>query len=321
MASPSRGIPLSPSADDASRLRAADLPGLRRAVLEWFDSTGRALAFRGPTTPYGVLVAEVMAQQTQVSRVEVFWRAFMARFPTVPALASASPGEVVRAWGGLGYNRRALNLHRAARTIVERHGGEVPSEVRALEELPGVGRYTARAVAAIAFGRRVGAVDTNVRRVVGRVIGGAGAAGDGAQLPSHDAVQAAADALVDPVRPGEWTHALMDIGSAVCRPRSPECGACPLRRWCTFPRLGARVRGGPPGVTSRRAASPPFRSTRRWLRGRLIEALCGSPDGEWRTLSGPIGEHPAEAVDVALRALAAEGLVERDAHGRVRLSR
>jgi len=208
----------------------ADVVGLRAALLAWFDRGGRALAFRAQREPdpWAVLVSEVMAQQTQVARVDGKWRAFMDRFPTPADLAAAPLGDVIRAWSGLGYNRRAVDLQRAARAIVE-SGGAVPADVAALEALPGVGPYTARAVAAIAFGKAVGAVDVNVRRVLGRLT-----TGESAPVPAR-AVQAAADALVDPGRPGDWTHALMDLGATVCRPGRPACDVCPIRAWCTFP--------------------------------------------------------------------------------------
>src|SRR6185369_6681899 len=163
----------------------------RAAVLAWFAEVGRALAFRGTRDPYAILVSEVMAQQTQVARVVVAWGRFMNRFPTVAALAAATPADVLRAWQGMGYDRRALNLRRAARAIVEAHGGRVPNDVAALEHLPGIGPYTARAVASIAFGARVGAVDTNVRRVLGRVLAGQDA---GALTPTE--LQSMADASV-----------------------------------------------------------------------------------------------------------------------------
>ena len=144
----------------------------RDAILDWYAAHGRTLAFRATTDPYAILVSEAMAQQTQAARAGEAWIRFMEAFPTAEALAAATPADVLRAWQGLGYNRRALNLWRAARQIVEVHGGEVPADLRALEALPGVGPYTARAVAAIAFGMPVGAVDTNVRRVLGRMVAG-----------------------------------------------------------------------------------------------------------------------------------------------------
>jgi len=197
----------------------------RAAVLSWYDERGRALAFRGTRDPYAILVSEVMAQQTQVSRVVLAWSRFLERFPSIADLAAASPADVLREWRGMGYDRRALNLHRAARLIVAEHDGHVPRDVASLERLPGIGPYTARAVASIAFGMPVGAVDTNVRRVLGRALGGPDGL-SGAQL------QAAADASADRRRPGDWTHALMDIGATVCRPTGPRCHDCPLQAWC-----------------------------------------------------------------------------------------
>jgi A/G-specific adenine glycosylase len=219
-------------------------------------------------------------------------------------LAAASTADVLRAWQGLGYNRRALNLQRAARQIVERHDGRVPSELDALEALPGVGSYTARAVAAIAYNRAIGAVDTNVRRVLGRIV-----AGDAAAMPAG-AMQHLADASVPPDRAADWTHALMDLGATVCRPRRPSCDACPASRWCAFGR--ARPAVDEPRPVRTRASTNAFASTSRWLRGRIVDRLRLAPDGAWTPIQGPIGEHDEAAVMSALRALAAEGLIELD---------
>ena len=208
----------------------AEIARLRASVLAWFDRTARAFEFRGIRDPYAILVSEFILQQTQASRGEPAWRAFMARFPTVAALASASPGDVLRQWSGLGYNRRALNLQRTARAIVERHGGRVPDDLAALEALPGVGPYTARAVAAIAFGQPVGPVDTNVRRVLGRVVTGHGSSHDpGEAMPARQ-LQALADALVPEARPADWTAALMDIGATLCRPTAARLCCLPAGR-------------------------------------------------------------------------------------------
>lgn len=296
------------------------------AVLAWYDARGRTLPFRGTTDPYAILVSEVMAQQTRISRVAEAWRRFVDRFPSVEALAGASPADVLRAWRGMGYDRRALNLRRAARAIVERHGGRVPGSVAELEALPGVGPYTARAVAAIAFGRPVGAVDTNVRRVLGRALAGAP---DG--LPPRR-LQAAADASVPAGRPADWTHAVMDVGATLCRSRQPACEPCPARPWCAYAAgaTSGAVSGGSamPGRAARTSgaaragrASPPFASTTRWLRGRIMDRLRDGPADGWTAVRGPIGGHGVEAVREALAALAAEGLVELDGgrpdHGRL----
>ncbi len=286
-------------------------PEAASAILDWYDAQGRTLPFRGIRDPYAILVSEAMAQQTQVARVAERWVSFLGRFPTVAALAAATPAEVLREWRGLGYNRRALNLWRAARTIVERHGGVVPSEVAALAALPGVGPYTARAVAALAFAQAVGAVDTNVRRVLSRIVRGSSGV---APRP----LQAAADDAVSAERPADWTHALMDLGATVCRATRPDCGACPVRAWCRFAaeagegHVPSRTASTRAPRSSGAASAPRFPSTSRWLRGRLLDRLRDAHGDGWVDMGGPVGEHDAAAVDLALAAMAAEGLIERD---------
>ncbi len=289
---------------------------LRAAILDWYAARGRTLPFRDTTDPYAILVSEVMAQQTQAARAGDAWTRFMTRFPTAESLAEAPPADVLRAWQGLGYNRRAMNLQRAARVIVERHAGQVPSDLHELEALPGVGPYTARAVAALAFGLPVGAVDTNVRRVLGRVVAGDVGVMDPATL------QVVADASVPPDQPGFWTHALMDIGATKCHPRRPACEGCPARPWCRYA-ASAEVGAAAPGVAAvsalpaRASARPavreraaPFASTSRWLRGRIVDRLRAVPNGEWLVVDSTIGGHDEAAVETALRALACDGLIE-----------
>ena len=225
-------------------------PETQAAILAWYDARGRTLPFRGQRDPYAILVSEVMAQQTQISRVAEQWATFMTTFPTVASLANAPIADVLRAWRGLGYNRRALNLQRAARVIVSEHGGPVPSSLDELLGLPGVGPYTARAVAALAFGQAVGPVDTNVRRVLGRLVSADG-------VTSARELQSIADESVPPARPADWTHALMDLGATVCRPAAPRCAECPAARWCrSATRVTRRVRRGEqlPAPPSRRRA-------------------------------------------------------------------
>jgi A/G-specific adenine glycosylase len=301
-------------------------PALRDAVLGWYARTGRELAFRATRDPWAILVSEAMAQQTQAARAADAWTAWMRRFPTVESVASAPPADILRAWAGLGYNRRAVHLHRAAKAIVARHGGQVPDNVEALLTLPGVGPYTARAVAAIAFGRRVGAVDTNVRRVLGRVV-----AGDPGRL-APGAMQALADAAVPPRRSGTWTHALMDLGARVCRPRRPQCDECPARPWCTYagearaagrrgdaagtPAAGPATETRRRPLTEPRRPAPRFETTSRWLRGRILARLREVPGDGWVSVHGPIGDHSSEAVARALVALEADGLLELAGEGR-----
>lgn len=285
-------------------------PAARAAILAWYRERGRPLAFRRTTDPYAILVSEAMAQQTQAARAAAFWERFMVRFPTVDDLAAATPADVLRVWAGLGYDRRALALWRAARVIVSEHGGRVPDSVTALQALPGVGPYTARAVAALAYGVAVGAVDVNVRRVLGRVV-----AGSESGLSTRD-LQAVADEAVPSDAPGAWTHALMDLGATVCRPRTPACPACPALAWCRYATDGGAGAGAAPRPTPGRvlrAPAAPFPSTTRWLRGRILDRLRGLPDGRWATISGPIGDHDGPAVRAAVRALAREGMIELDA--------
>jgi len=254
-----------------------------------------------------------MAQQTQIARVGEAWSEFTAAFPSFERLAAASPADVLRAWHGLGYNRRALNLWRAARIVVDDHGGRLPADIVALERLPGIGPYTARAVAAIAFGMAVGAVDTNVRRVLGRTVTGAA---DGL---APAGLQRLADASVPMDRAADWTHALMDIGATFCRTSRPDCEPCPAREWCRYAAAASREASTPhvaaapavrrPTVARERAA--PFSSTSRWLRGRILDRLREAEGADWHELTVPIGDHDGVAVTRALGLLAAEGLVER----------
>ena len=209
-------------------LQAADsssLKGIRDLLLAWYASGHRDFPWRHTSDPYAVLVSEVMLQQTQASRVAERFPAFMSRFPTAGALASATEAEVLSAWSGLGYNRRALALRRAAAEVAA-HGW--PHEVAALQRLPGLGPYTARAVASLAFGEPVGVVDTNVRRWLVRRFG---LAADGPRRELQDLANALALAG-DRADAAPWTHATMEFGAAICRPRAPRCGDCPIADGC-----------------------------------------------------------------------------------------
>jgi A/G-specific adenine glycosylase len=286
---------------------------LQAAVLDWYRAEGRVFDFRTTRDPYAILVSETMAQQTQIARVVGYWRAFLTAFPTFEALAGSRTAEVLRAWQGLGYDRRALNLQRCARIVVAEFGGKLPSEVAVLERLPGIGPYTARAVAALAFDRPVGAVDVNVRRVLSRVVAGRDAAS-----MTESAVQAVADSMVPSDRPGEWTHALMDVGATFCRARAPRCEACPARKWCRYAQApGAEPSDASAGITKRakrpgpvRGGAVPFPSTSRWLRGRILDRLRAATDDAWTEFSDGIGTHRLPAVQAALAALANEGMIE-----------
>jgi A/G-specific adenine glycosylase len=290
-------------------LAGLDLAAFRRAVLDWFDARGRVFPFRGTTDPYLVLVSEVLLQQTQISRGGPAWVRFTAEFTTVESLAAATPAAVLRAWQGLGYNRRAINLQRAARIVVEDLGGAFPRDVAGLERLPGVGPYTARAVASIAFRIPTGAVDTNVRRVLGRVLAGGP---DG--LTARE-LQAAADKVVDPEQPDDWTHALMDIGSTLCKPVKPLCPDCPVVAFCQY---AAGVRAASPAAVRPRTAKAPgghFEASTRWLRGRILDQLREAPGDAWTVFGRPIGRHDRAAIGVSLRAMERDGLLELDRDG------
>jgi A/G-specific adenine glycosylase len=272
---------------------------LQSAALEWYAENGRDLAFRRTSEPWAVLVSEVMAQQTQAARAAEAWTIFIDRYPTPAALAAASIANVIRAWRGLGYNRRAVALRAAAIRIVEDHCGRVPDSLEALIALPGVGPYTARAVLAIAFGRPVAALDTNIRRVLDRAVGPL-------PVPPRDR-QSTADGFVPAGSAAAWTHALMDIGATFCRKRDPSCDACPLRATCAF------VAGGRTEAAGETRPVQRFESTTRWLRGRILDRLRDGRDGEWLAFDRSMGLHDLEAVARSLAALEAEQLLER--HG------
>jgi A/G-specific adenine glycosylase len=239
---------------------------LATTVTAWFDDHARDLPWRHPSAgPWGVLVSEVMLQQTPVSRVLPAWRDWLERWPDPASLAGEPPAEAIRAWGRLGYPRRALRLHACATAIVERHCGTVPADLRALLALPGIGGYTARAVATFAFGQRQPVVDTNVRRLVARSVAGradAGPATTAADLAAVDALLPAAD------RPAaRASAALMELGALVCTARSPRCPDCPLWTVCAW-----RLAGSPPAQGSSRRPQA-YAGTDRQVRGLLLAAL------------------------------------------------
>jgi A/G-specific adenine glycosylase len=273
------------------------LPFTRRRftsrLIRWHASARRPLLIREAANPWEVLVAEAMSQQTGIERVGPAWRRFVDRWPTPADLADAGTHELLAAWSGLGYNRRALALREAARTIVVDHGGRVPGTVGALEMLPGIGPYTARAVAAAAFGLPVAPLDVNVRRVVSRVLG---------VSASSSGLQAAADGLVSRRQPGVWFDAVMDLASGTCTPRDPLCDDCPLAILCAS--------RGVLGVVAHRTATVPFPATTRWLRGRLVAALTAAPAGVWIPLPERLGDHDAEAIGSAAQSLEVEGFLD-----------
>ncbi|MBM4183343.1 MAG: A/G-specific adenine glycosylase [Gemmatimonadetes bacterium] len=200
------------------------LARLRAALLDHYDRACRALPWRGEADPYRILVSEVMLQQTRVETVVPRYGQWLQRFPDLASLAGAHEDEVLKAWEGLGYYRRARNLHRAAQLARERPDGALPSSYAELRELPGLGEYTAGAVASIAFGEAVPAADGNVRRVLARLFD--------QPRPSASWLRDQAAALVHPDRPGDWNQALMELGATLCTPRAPRCAECPVAAWC-----------------------------------------------------------------------------------------
>jgi A/G-specific adenine glycosylase len=229
------------------------------AILSWWRRNRRDLPWRRTRDPWAVLVSELMLQQTQVPRVLPRYQAFMTRFPTPEACAAAPAGEVVRAWAGLGYNRRAVNLHRAATVLVEVHGGRLPADLADLLALPGIGPYTARAILAFAFEADVGVLDVNAIRVLARAWG---------RRTQHEA-----DAIVPPGQGWSWNQAILDIGATVCTKRAPRCERCPILDECQWHRRG-RAEPDPAGPGSRQST---FAGSDRQGRGRLVDALRTGP--------------------------------------------
>lgn len=281
---------------DASRLYARLAP--------WYREHARDLPWRRPDfDAWGTLVSEVMLQQTQVARVRTEIDAWLTKWPTPRALADAPTHEVLRQWGTLGYPRRALRLQDTARAIVELHGGVVPRDVDALLALPGIGDYTARAVAVFHFGDRHPVVDTNVRRVVARALRGQGEAAPAAR---RDLGEVAALLPVDPAEAAVVSIALMELGALVCTAASPRCDACPLADACAW-----RGAGFPPYTGTRAARQPRFEGSDRQARGAVLRAL--------RAVDSPL-EHQvfdsvvadAEQRERVLASLAADGLIVRD---------
>jgi A/G-specific adenine glycosylase len=200
-----------------------DAAGFRRALLGWYDRHRRELPWRGTRDPYCIWLSEIMLQQTRVAAVVEHYRKFLERFPNVQTLAAASEDAVLAAWSGLGYYRRARMLLRCAQQIVEQHGGRFPRKSEDLLALPGIGRYTAAAIASIAFGEPAAVVDGNVERVLGRLMG--------IDLSAPETWERA-QALLAISRPGDFNQAMMELGATVCLPREPRCVECPVRKWC-----------------------------------------------------------------------------------------
>ena len=281
---------------------------LHAPILRWYADHSRDLPWRGPgATPWAVMVSEFMLQQTPVARVLPVFATWMESWPTPAALAAVPSGEAVRAWGRLGYPRRALRLHAAAVAIVERHGADVPAAYDDLIALPGVGDYTASAIASFAFGERHAVLDTNVRRVLAR-------AAAGVEFPAASVTRAErelAESLVPEEQPAEWAVAVMELGALVCTAANPRCTACPVAELCAWTRAGRPAYDGPP----RRGQA--WAGTDRQVRGRLMAVL--------REANGSVARSRLDAVwsdavqrERALHSLLADGLVV-EAEGRYAL--
>jgi A/G-specific adenine glycosylase len=283
-----------PAADADS----APLGVVQDALLAWFRANRRDLPWRRSRDPYQVLVSEIMLQQTQVDRVLPYYHAFLERFPTVEALAAAPTAEVIKAWAGLGYNRRAVNLQRTAAHVVNECAGRFPETVTALRDLPGIGPYTAGAIACFAFEQDVAFIDTNMRRVLHRLM-------VGVDVPSPTAsdreVIALAERLLPAGRAWEWNQALIEFGALHCTARKPACIVCPLQATCmAYPSIQTAIASLPSGT--RRQREPAYDGSNRFYRGRVVAAL--------RALSG---DDASRGIDLrSLGSLVRPGFSEED---------
>lgn len=281
----------------------AEASTLHAPILEWYAAHRRDLPWRAPdASPWAVMVSEFMLQQTPVARVLPLYAAWLERWPTPAALAGDSPGEAVRSWGRLGYPRRALRLHAAATAIVERHGGTVPGDLADLRALPGVGDYTAAAVASFAFGQRHAVLDTNVRRVLARVVGGQEQPAP--SLTAAERTRAVALLPDDDATAATWAVAVMELGALVCTAARPACESCPVAAACAWRAAGK------PAYSGRVRKAQAWAGTDRQCRGRLMAVL--------RDNHGPVHRSSLEAAwpdptqrDRALAGLLADGLAVR----------
>jgi A/G-specific adenine glycosylase len=278
-------------------------------VLDWFDAHERPLPWRG-SSPWGVMVSEFMLQQTPVDRVLPQWTSWLERWPTPTSLAGEPLAEALRAWGRLGYPRRAQRLHAAATVIRDRHDGHVPDDEPALRALPGVGEYTAAAILAFAYGRRSVVLDTNVRRVVSRAVSGVAEAGP--------AISSAERALAESLWPAtdgrsaRWSAAVMEFGALVCTARSPRCDVCPVQGNCSW------FAAGLPAPAKQGRRQPGYGGSDRQARGRILGVLRDSPTPVTRrslAKAVPDADQRARAIE----GLVSDGLVVRQPGGRVAL--
>lgn len=268
--------------------------------MAWYREHGREeLPWRRTRDAYAVLVSEFMLQQTQVERVLPYYETWLERWPTASALAAASPAEAIEAWAGLGYNRRAVHLHRAA-TIIARDG--MPRAVDGLRTLPGVGAYTADAVACFAFGQATPVADTNIARVLARARLGVA----GHRDTSAGEIDAAARELLPRRNSRDHNLAFMDLGALVCTARSPKCEECPLSAHCAW-----RTSGYPPSIRASRPVANRFATTARFARGRIVDHLRGVEMASADDLAANLPSEHRERIGAYLAALERDGVVER----------
>ncbi len=270
-----------------------ELTPIQTNLLSWFSANARDLPWRHTRDPYSILVSEIMLQQTQVDRVVPKYNAFLAAFPTLEDLAGAPTSEVIRLWAGLGYNRRAVNLQRAIQAVRDKYAGRFPRSVAELQALPGIGPYTAGAVACFAFEQDVAFMDTNIRRVLRRALVGPDGMGP---APGNRALLGLGAALIPPGQGWAWNQAIMELGALICTAAAPACRRCPLSAECrayaarraddeaALLAMGgeppAELALGAPARPARRVAErkeEPYKGSRRWLRGRIIDALRARP--------------------------------------------
>jgi A/G-specific adenine glycosylase len=265
------------------------LQSIRQALLDWYARHSRDLPWRRTRDPYHVLVSEIMLQQTQVDRVMPKYHAFLERFPTLADLAAATPGDVIRAWAGLGYNRRALNLQRTAQAVLDEHGGQFPRTPEELQRLPGIGPYTAGAVACFAFERDVAFMDTNIRRVIQRVFVGQ----EDVPPPATERQLLAIAQEAVPAGDGyTWNQAIMELGALICTAARPRCAICPLQphcrayaAWKTADETIFATQPTPRVVRAVAESRAPFTTSNRYFRGRLVALLRELPPGSSATLT------------------------------------
>ena len=244
---------------------------LHSKIFRWYNKNARHLPWRGSKNPYRILLSEIMAQQTQVSRVIVFYKEWLLKFPTFSVLAKASKPDVLLQWSGLGYNSRALRLHALAKHVTENFNGALPRTVNELLQLSGIGKYTAHAIACLAFGENIAVVDVNVRRIYSRLLWRVRSSAD---LKSETAIWEIAKSYLPNRNAADWNQALMDLGALICTARNPKCDICPANAQCESAFSKALLKQ----PKSEKRTEPSFKGIpRRIYRGRILKALHDKP--------------------------------------------